>query len=111
MHNLGALSLDSQPLKYSLRAEAANWKVAFSRTIHKRAAQDLMVGAGWVGREGEEGQQDCARGWEAGCVVQQLLSCCVQLCIPCLSPLLVSPALPSLPACHAPRPLTSTCES
>ncbi|PSC73956.1 flagellar outer dynein arm heavy chain gamma [Micractinium conductrix] len=43
VHNLGALSLDSQPLKYSLRAEAANWKVAFSRTIHKRAAQDLMA--------------------------------------------------------------------
>ncbi|KAL4452763.1 hypothetical protein ABPG75_008425, partial [Micractinium tetrahymenae] len=43
VHNLGALSLDSQPLKYSLRSEAANWKVAFSKTIHKSAAQDLLA--------------------------------------------------------------------
>lgn len=46
VHNLGALSLDSQPLKYSLRAEAANWKAHFSRNIHKQAAADLMVRAG-----------------------------------------------------------------
>ncbi len=44
MHHLGALCLDSQPLKHSLRAEAANWKVAFSKTIHGSAAQDLQVG-------------------------------------------------------------------
>lgn len=50
VHNLGALSLDTQPLKYSLRSEAANWKVAFSKTIHKSAAQDLQVGGGVAGR-------------------------------------------------------------
>ena len=46
VHTLGALSLDSQPLKFSLRAEAANWKVHFSKTIHKRAAAGLMVRVG-----------------------------------------------------------------
>lgn len=46
VHNLGALSLDSQPLRHSLRAEAANWKVHFSRNIHKKAAADLAVCTG-----------------------------------------------------------------
>lgn len=43
VHNLGALSLDSQPLKHSLRSEAANWKAHFSSNIHKKAAADLQV--------------------------------------------------------------------
>lgn len=43
MHNLGALSLDSQPLKHSLKAEAANWKAHFSSNIHKQAAADLQA--------------------------------------------------------------------
>lgn len=43
MHNLGALSLDSQPLRHSLRAEAAAWKAHFTRNIHAKAAADLAV--------------------------------------------------------------------
>jgi len=43
VHNLGALSLDSQPLKHSLKAEAANWKAHFSSNIHKQAAADLQA--------------------------------------------------------------------
>lgn len=43
MHNLGALSLDSQPLKHSLKSEAASWKAHFSSNIHKKAAADLQV--------------------------------------------------------------------
>ena len=78
MHNLGALSLDSQPLKFSLRAEAANWKVHFSKTIHKRAAADLMVrvGGGGGGEKGRRVTALCA----SSClgllsVAQQLKPC------------------------------------
>lgn len=52
VHSLGALSLDTQPLKYSLRSEASNWKVAFSKTIHKSAAQDLQARLGGRASEG-----------------------------------------------------------
>lgn len=45
-HALGALCLDSQPLKASLKTEAAAWKERFSRTIHLRAHTDLSVGSG-----------------------------------------------------------------
>jgi len=78
VHNLGALSLDSQPLKYSLRAEAANWKVAFSKTIHKRASEDLLVG-GWAavgaagGVQGSCWQQVAAGGSVR--VEQELAGC------------------------------------
>ena len=43
LHTVGALSLDSQPLKYSLRNEATQWKAHFSKNIHKKAADDLRV--------------------------------------------------------------------
>lgn len=59
VHNLGALSLDSQPLKHSLRAEATNWKVHFSKNIHKQAAADLQVQRGAPARLGPDAGQ-CA---------------------------------------------------
>jgi hypothetical protein len=43
VHTLGALCLDSQPLKASLKTEAAAWKEHFSSTIHRRAHADLLV--------------------------------------------------------------------
>ena len=46
-HDIGSLTLDSQPLKHSLRADAASWKAQFARNLHKQGAQDLKVGLGF----------------------------------------------------------------
>jgi len=35
VHNIGALSLDMQPLKMALKAEAARWKIQFAENLHK----------------------------------------------------------------------------
>ncbi len=43
MHNIGALSLDTQPLKYSLKSEAASWKAQFAKNLHKKGSDDLKV--------------------------------------------------------------------
>ena len=40
---LGGLSLDAQPLKHSLRAEAASWKAQFARNLHRQGASDLRA--------------------------------------------------------------------
>jgi dynein heavy chain len=42
-HNIGALTLETQPLKAALRAEAASWKAQFARNLHKQSAEDLRV--------------------------------------------------------------------
>ena len=44
VRNIGALSLETQPLKAALRAEAASWKAQFARNLHKQSAEDLRVG-------------------------------------------------------------------
>lgn len=44
MHNIGALCLDTQPLKYSLKSEAASWKAQFAKNLHKKGSEDLRVG-------------------------------------------------------------------
>ena len=41
--NIGALTLETQPLKAALRAEAASWKAQFARNLHKQSAEDLRV--------------------------------------------------------------------
>eukprot|EP00887_Chlorella_sp_A99_P001633 scaffold8.g1633.t1 len=46
VHNIGALSLETQPLKHSLRAEAAAWKAQFANNLHKKGADDLKVESG-----------------------------------------------------------------
>ena len=46
-HDIGSLNLDSQPLKHSLRADAASWKAQFARNLHKQGAQDLKVCTGF----------------------------------------------------------------
>ena len=43
VRNIGALSLETQPLKAALRAEAASWKAQFARNLHKQSAEDLRV--------------------------------------------------------------------
>ena len=41
VHNIGALSLETAPLKYSLRSEAAAWKALFGQHLHSLAAEEL----------------------------------------------------------------------
>ena len=41
--NIGALTLETQPLKAALRAEAASWKAQFARNLQKQSAEDLRV--------------------------------------------------------------------
>jgi len=48
VRNIGALSLETQPLKAALRAEAASWKAQFARNLHKQSAEDLRVGTCYV---------------------------------------------------------------
>ena len=43
VHNIGALSLDTQPLKYSLKSEAVAWKNQFAKNLHKKGSEDLKV--------------------------------------------------------------------
>lgn len=40
---IGSLTLDVQPLKHSLRSEAASWKAQFAKNLHAQGAQDLKV--------------------------------------------------------------------
>ncbi|CAD7698753.1 unnamed protein product [Ostreobium quekettii] len=41
IHNIGSLSLETQPLKYSLKAEAASWKAQFAKNLHKQGSEEL----------------------------------------------------------------------
>eukprot|EP00003_Mantamonas_plastica_P000098 TRINITY_DN1008_c0_g3_i1.p1 TRINITY_DN1008_c0_g3~~TRINITY_DN1008_c0_g3_i1.p1 ORF type:complete len:1912 (+),score=670.21 TRINITY_DN1008_c0_g3_i1:589-5736(+) len=41
VHNIGALSLETQSLKYSLKSAAAGWKQQFARNLHQQASTDL----------------------------------------------------------------------
>jgi len=43
IHNIGALSLDTQPLKSSLKSEAASWKAQFAQNLHKQCSEDLKA--------------------------------------------------------------------
>ena len=43
-HTIGALSLELDPLKGSLKAEAASWKAQFAKNLHAKGAEDLRVG-------------------------------------------------------------------
>ena len=41
VHNIGALSLETQPLKYSLKASASNWKTRYATNLHGQAKSEL----------------------------------------------------------------------
>eukprot|EP00854_Cymbomonas_tetramitiformis_P002070 gene2070-2767_t len=41
VHNIGALSLETQPMKNSLRSAAATWKAQFAQNLHKQGHNDL----------------------------------------------------------------------
>ncbi len=43
VHNIGALSLETLPLKTSLKAEAASWKAQFAHNLHKQGSEDLKA--------------------------------------------------------------------
>ena len=40
-HSLGSLCLETQPLKHSLKSEAASWKARFSKNLHEKGEEDL----------------------------------------------------------------------
>ena len=48
IHNIGALSLDTQPLKSSLKSEAASWKAQFAQNLHKQCSEDLKAFDGYI---------------------------------------------------------------
>lgn len=41
LHNIGSLALETQPLKYSLKSEAASWKAQYAKNLHKQGSEDL----------------------------------------------------------------------
>ncbi len=41
--NIGALSLETMPLKNSLKAEAVSWKTQFAQNLHKQCSDDLKA--------------------------------------------------------------------
>ena len=40
-HILGSLCLETEPLKHSLKSEAASWKARFSKNLHDKGEEDL----------------------------------------------------------------------
>lgn len=43
VHNIGALSLETMPLKTALKNEAASWKAQFALNLHKQCSEDLKA--------------------------------------------------------------------
>jgi dynein heavy chain len=43
VHNIGALSLETLPLKTSLKNEAGSWKAQFAQNLHKQCSEDLKA--------------------------------------------------------------------
>ncbi|KIZ06068.1 Dynein gamma chain, flagellar outer arm [Monoraphidium neglectum] len=43
LHNIGSLSLETAPLKNSLRSEAASWKAQFAQNLHRQCSEDLKA--------------------------------------------------------------------
>ena len=41
VHNIGSLALETQPLKYSLKSEAASWKAQYAKNLHKQGSEEL----------------------------------------------------------------------
>ena len=41
VHNIGCLSLETQSLKYSLKAEAAAWKAQYAKNLHSKGFEEL----------------------------------------------------------------------
>ena len=48
VHNIGALSLESAPLKYSLRSEALAWKALYGQNLHEQAKGILEAITTWM---------------------------------------------------------------
>ena len=48
VHNIGALSLETAPLKYSLRSEAAAWKAQYAQNLHAQAKLKLEQISSWI---------------------------------------------------------------
>lgn len=48
VHNIGALSLETAPLKYSLKSEASSWKSQYSENLHNQAKTELEAVIQWM---------------------------------------------------------------
>lgn len=48
LHNVGALSLNTQNLKAQLKKECADWKIKFCSNLHKMASSQLMALADYM---------------------------------------------------------------
>ena len=48
MQNIGALSLETAPLKNSLRSEAAAWKAQYAQNLHAQAVEALEDVLSWM---------------------------------------------------------------
>ena len=48
VHNIGALSLETAPPKYSLRSEAAAWKAQYAQNLHEQAKAQLDTTCTWM---------------------------------------------------------------
>lgn len=48
VHNIGALSLETAPLKYSLKSEASSWKSQYSQNLHEQAKAELDSVIMWM---------------------------------------------------------------
>eukprot|EP00960_Hanusia_phi_P069522 767109-Hanusia_phi.AAC.3 len=42
VHNIGCMSLDTNPVKSSLKAEAAAWKSQYSKNLHSQAREEML---------------------------------------------------------------------
>eukprot|EP00798_Chlamydomonas_sp_ICE-L_P031303 gene31303-6451_t len=48
VNNIGALCLETMPLKSSLKSEAASWKAQFAHNLHKQCSEDLKAFDGYI---------------------------------------------------------------
>ena len=48
VHNIGALSLETAPLKYSLKSEASSWKSQYSANLHEQGKTELDTVVVWM---------------------------------------------------------------
>ena len=53
VHQIGSLSLETGPLRASLKSEAASWKAQFARNLHKQGSDDLKVGQHYKCSDGQ----------------------------------------------------------
>lgn len=90
----GSLSLESTPLKASLRAEAASWKAQFAQNLHKQCSEDLRSFDAYIRCAHVLGPSLCVPLWvplswqvpPCPSMVRSLLAGMPLLCVPAGTP-------------------------